>query len=178
MKFCGVQHVHYHLFDFENSEVKNVEKQTYQKHIINQLHGTQAYDYCFEFRKVIALQSYCYLLNVLEKYNKNYIKNIKFPIFESKDNKVVLANHTLMQLNILSEKNEHGTESSILSLLNKVSISPGGPLGPSRPLSPCCPLGPLGPLCPIFEPSGPDGPGKPGKPLNPVSPGLPCSFLR
>jgi len=125
MRFCGVQHVHYHIFDFENSEVKNVEKQTYQKHIINQLHGTQAYDYCFEFRKVIALQSYCYLLNVLEKYNKNYIKNIKFPIFESKDNKVVLANHTLMQLNILSEKNEHGTESSILSLLNKTKTSMG-----------------------------------------------------
>ena len=89
------------------------------------MHGSQSYDYCFEFRKLFAIQTYCFLLNFLEKYNKSHLDKIKFPVFENNNNKMVLANHTLMQLNILSLKEEYGKVSSVMSLLNKTRTCMG-----------------------------------------------------
>jgi len=125
VKFCGIQNIHIHYIDIDNQEVKNVEKQTYQKHIIEKLHGEYSYHSCFEFRKVVALQTYCFLLGFLEKYNKSHLERIKFPVFENNENKVILANHTLMQLNILCDKQEYGKESSVLTFLNQTKTSMG-----------------------------------------------------
>ena len=125
VSFCGIQNIHIHKFNLDNEIVKNAEKQTYQKYIIEKLHGSQSYDYCFEFRKLFAIQTYCFLLNFLEKYNKSHLDKIKFPVFENNNNKMVLANHTLMQLNILSLKEEYGKVSSVMSLLNKTRTCMG-----------------------------------------------------
>ena len=125
IKFCGLQNIHCHYFDVDNDEIKNVKKQTYQKHIIEKLHGNGTYDICFEFRKVFALQSYCVLLNFLEKCNKSYTKNIKFPVCENNGMDVILANHTLEQLNIVCNTEKYGKESSVFSLLNKTKTNMG-----------------------------------------------------
>lgn len=125
IRFCGIQNIHIHKFNFDNSIVKNAEKQTYQKYIIERLHGLGSYEHCFEFRKIVAIQCYCFLLNFLEKYNKSHLEKIKFPIFENNNDKMMLANHTLMQLNIISVKEEHGKLSSVMSLLNKTKTCMG-----------------------------------------------------
>ena len=125
MQFCGIQDIHNHNYTFSDKLVKNVEKQTYQRTIIENTFGVDSYDKCFEFRKLIAMQSFCFLLDFINSYNSGHLSNIKFPVFEDLENKMKLANHTLMQLNIVSTSEGQGEFGSVLSMLNKTRTSMG-----------------------------------------------------
>lgn len=96
----------------------NCEKQNFQEEFIDKIYGSNSFSSKSEFREnQLINQSLCFLLNFVNKHNPLLIKNINYPIFENYNNNLILANHSLKQLNILSENN-NGKLSSVLSFLN------------------------------------------------------------
>jgi len=85
----------------------------------------------------IATQSLVYLLNFIYEHNPNLVSKIQEPVFENMSERLILANHSLRQLNILDDGNAGGSGSgsggasvsarlsSVLSLLNH-TITPMG----------------------------------------------------
>ena len=77
----------------------------------------------------IATQSLVFLLNFIYEHNPNLVSKIQEPIFENKSERLVLANHSLRQLNIIDDENSIGTRktriSSVMRLLDH-TITPMG----------------------------------------------------
>lgn len=71
----------------------------------------------------ICLRSLCFVLNYLNNYNTNLIKEINSPIMDKSSENVLLANQTLTQLDIFN--NRKGNNSNILSLLNECKTPVG-----------------------------------------------------
>ena len=100
--------------------VKNAEKQNYQQELIKQFYPnkndeivlSKLQDYC------IATQSFIYLLDFTYRHNPNLINNISEPLFENYTERLVLANHSLKQLNIIPDNRFSGKYSCVSNLLN------------------------------------------------------------
>jgi len=107
--------------------IENCQKQNYIVHTLSSFFGEETYQICTEFRDHnFATQSFCYLLSFLQQHNPDIVKKIKIPIFNNTSSRMVLANHTLKQLNIIYDNSdEKNTYSSVLTLLNKC-ITPMG----------------------------------------------------
>jgi DNA mismatch repair ATPase MutS len=68
------------------------------------------------FEKTVAFQSLCFLLNYVSQHNPSLTSLLREPEIERHDS-LVLANHSLKQLNILDGEYK-GEYSSVLKLLN------------------------------------------------------------
>jgi len=102
-------------------------KQTYISHILNTFFGG---DNIREFNQyTIATQAFCYLIHFIQCHNPDLVRKISYPVFHNLSSKMVLANHTLKQLNIIEDGTEDakhsGKLSSIISLLNKCCTAIG-----------------------------------------------------
>ena len=102
-----------HTFDYSSDWVKNVSKQKYQQEIIKTFFNNDIFT---EWN--VSTQSYCFLIQFIYKHNPNLIKKLRPPIFENSNYKLNLANHSLKQLNIISDSRHSGKLSSISALLN------------------------------------------------------------
>ena len=114
----------------QRKKVKRCSEQTYIKQIIASFYNEETYNICNEFqRDAIATQAFCYLLNFIQEHNPNLVKRISIPEFDNTSTRMILANHTLNQLNIIddniSNSKQYGNVSSVLSLLNKCSTPMG-----------------------------------------------------
>ena len=96
---------------------KNCEKQKYQEELLQKYYKNSQYSVDFN-KYCIATQSFCFLLDFVNSHNSNLVNNISYPIFENLTDKLVLANHSLKQLNILSDERYNGKYSCILNLLD------------------------------------------------------------
>lgn len=118
-----------HMHSFTEEKVKNVSKQKYIDYILNATFGLETFQICAEFAYyVYATQSFCFLLNFIQEHNAHLMKKIKMPIFKNATKKMILANHTLKQLNIITDHSNDdakGNLSSVLSFLNKCNTSIG-----------------------------------------------------
>ena len=104
----------------------NYEKQKFQEGLIDKIYGIGSYLEKHEFREyAFANQSLCFLLDFIYKHNPSLVKDIDYPIFENHSNKLVLANHSLKQLNIISDQRYNGKLGCIANLLNNC-ITNGG----------------------------------------------------
>ena len=103
----------YHSFDYSSDWVKNVSKQKYQQEIIKTFFNDEIFT---EWN--VSTQCYCFLIQFIYKHNPNLIKKLRVPIFENSNFKLTLANHSLKQLNIISDSRHSGKFSSLVSLLN------------------------------------------------------------
>ena len=104
----------------------NCEKQKFQESLVDKLYGVGSFREKPEFYQYpIANQSLCFLLDFVEKHNPNLIKDISLPDFENQSEKLVLSNHSLQQLNIISDNNYSGKLSSVASMLNNCITSIG-----------------------------------------------------
>jgi DNA mismatch repair protein MutS len=120
--------VSFHTIDIQSDKIKNVSKQTYIEEILNKQFGDETYQNCVEFNHfIIATMAFCYLLDFIYLHNRNLVKNISLPVFNNSYDRVILANHTLKQLNILEDGvgNKTGNLSSVLSFLNNCNCSIG-----------------------------------------------------
>lgn len=120
--------------DKENKEqakkLKRCTEQKYITQIITSFYKEETYNVCTEFqRDTLATQAFCYLLNFIQEHNPNLVKRISIPDFDNTSTRMILANHTLSQLNIIddtiSNSKQYGNVSSVLSLLNKCSTPMG-----------------------------------------------------
>lgn len=114
-----------------NAKTEKCSQQKYIQHILSTFYGEETLQICSEFKNnIIATQSFCFLLNFIQEHNPNLVKNIGLPVFNNTTDQVLLANHTLKQLNIIednsNEDRKHtGNLSSVLSFLNKCCSSLG-----------------------------------------------------
>ena len=99
---------------------KNAEKQIYQEEVIKKFYKNINYDIILNNLQnySIAIQSLVFLLDYIYKHNPNLIYNLCEPIFENYTNRLLLANHSLKQLNIIQDNRYSGKYSCVLNLLN------------------------------------------------------------
>ena len=105
----------------------NCEKQTYQVELLNKFYkicDIPSFMGIFN-DNVYATQSFCYLLDFIYQHNPNLIYKISEPTLENTSKRLILANHSLKQLNIIDDDNYKGKYSSVVKMLNEC-ITPMG----------------------------------------------------
>ena len=105
---------------------ENCERQKFQETLIDKIYGVGSFREKTEFYDYpIANQSLCFLLDFVQKHNPKLLNDINLPEFENHCDKLVLANHSLKQLNIISDNNFSGKHASVSSMLNNCITSIG-----------------------------------------------------
>ena len=110
-----------------NKRAINCEKQIYQTQLLSKFYkfnDINAFMMIFNER-VYASQSFCYLLDFIYQHNPNLVYKISEPTIENDNSKLILANHSLKQLNIIDDDNYSGKYSSVVKMLNEC-ITPMG----------------------------------------------------
>ena len=135
LQYIGVASRVVHLMSpatTEDSETKLIldrcRQQKYVRHILASFFQEDTYDICEEFRQyVVGTQSYCYLLHFIQERNPNLVRKIVLPRFDNQSKNMVLANHTLRQLNIIDDNamESSGSIKSVSSFLNKCCSAVG-----------------------------------------------------
>lgn len=122
------------------TKIKNCEKQTYIQSILSTYFDNQNIYFQYDDfqRNPTSTQSFCYLLDFIKEHNINLIRKIAIPTFTNTSNRMVLANHTLRQLNIINDNSNSGAGvfSSVLSFMNRCSTSIGKRLFQRKLLNP------------------------------------------
>jgi DNA mismatch repair protein MutS len=116
--------------DVNNVNVKraiNCEKQIYQTQLLKKFYK---FDDIVSFMSIFceniyATQSFCYLLDFIYQHNPNLVYKISEPTIANDSNQLILANHSLKQLNIIDDDNYGGKYSSVVKMLNEC-ITPMG----------------------------------------------------
>lgn len=129
IQFCGIHTMNIQKINVLSpsadklDKIKNGSNQKYIRHILSDYFGNETYDVCSEFQSLnIATQSFCYLLNFIKEHNPDLVRRIALPEFNNTSNRLILANHTLLQLNIIDDSNngkQCGQLSSVMNFLNK-----------------------------------------------------------
>jgi DNA mismatch repair protein MutS len=130
LQFIGIKSQSIHIVNLrktdDNEKVLNCAKQKYIKHILTTFFGEESVNVCSEFdTHSIATQAFCYLMNFLQEHNPHLVRKIAIPTFNNTSDRMILANHTLKQLNIIDDfsldSKRNAQLSSVLSFLNKYS---------------------------------------------------------
>ena len=108
-------------------QAKNAEKQTYRKEVMEKFFSFHVSNAIFQSQSLyeFAIQSYTFLLHFVYEHNPHLTSKIEEPQFENRSDRIVLANHTLEQLNIIDGKEGGGSNSSVFRLLNKCKTQMG-----------------------------------------------------
>jgi DNA mismatch repair protein MutS len=103
------------------------EKQNYQSEIINSFFDNITDEIFFgQYQTyVIATQAFCFLLDFVKRHNPNLVNKISPPIFENCSERLVMANHSLSQLNIINDNRHKGKLGSVSSFLNNCVTNMG-----------------------------------------------------
>lgn len=99
--------------------ITRCECQKYQKEIIQQHYPHLSKNLLLDtfFEKVIAFQSLCFLLDYVTQHNPGLTHQLSDPNLDQLSQSLVLANHSLKQLNMIDQEYV-GPYSSVLTLLN------------------------------------------------------------
>ena len=135
LQYSGI-HCKIHILANSKTTVVNCTKQKYIKHVLSAFYGEESYDICSEFQEhPVATQSFCYLLHFIQEHNPELVRKISIPDFNNTSNRLLLANHTLKQLNII-DMGASGAHSSVLTFLNRCVTSMGKRLFQTHLLNP------------------------------------------
>jgi DNA mismatch repair protein MutS len=125
---CNLIHrVHLTSENETGIKARNCEKQTYQHEILRRFYGLKLVkdDISLFNEHNVATQSFCFLLDFMYQHNPHLVNKIHKPVFENCSKRLVLANHSLKQLNIIDDQNYNGRHSSVLKMLN-LCLTPMG----------------------------------------------------
>jgi DNA mismatch repair protein MutS len=127
IQFIKLDSIKTHILDMTTDKIKRVECQSYQKTILEKFFPYNISEAIFKnsLEFTYGVQSYIYLLNFVYEHNPNLTNKINEPVIENKSERMLLANHSLEQLNILPDKNYTGKLSSISDFLNNCITSMG-----------------------------------------------------
>lgn len=109
------------LKNIDDDDVINCEKQTYQKEILSKIFNSISCIDTFEFAK----QSFCMIINSILLQNSHIINKIKEPEIYTMDGSVLLGNHSLKQLNIISNTSNNKLASICDFYMNSCKTSMG-----------------------------------------------------
>jgi len=106
---------------------KNAEKQIYQKEILKKFYPSIIEQDSFQAfpTHFVATQAFCFLLDFVYQHSPNLVKQLAEPVFENYTDKLVLANHSLYQLNMIDDSRHTGKLRSVSSLLNNCVTTMG-----------------------------------------------------
>jgi DNA mismatch repair protein MutS len=120
-----------HLVDMQSApqshpfyiQAKNCQKQTYRKEMLGKFFSFHVCNSIFQSYSAyeFSIQSFTFLLHFMHEHNPHLTHKITEPEFENKSDRMVLANHTLEQLNIIDafgSGSKIGKCSSVYRLLN------------------------------------------------------------
>jgi len=114
IQYAGIQCTTIHRISSLCEKAINCAKQTYIRHILTKLFGEESHSMCAEFNTcAMATQSFCYLTDFIQEHNPGLIHKISIPLFNNTSDRMVLANHTLSQLNMI------GGTISVSNFMNK-----------------------------------------------------------
>jgi DNA mismatch repair protein MutS len=131
VQYSGIQCQTIHKISAtQDTKAIRASEQTYIRHMISQLYDADAYQTCAEFQEYsIATQAFCYLLDFIQEHNPDIVRSVSLPQFDNAANTVLLANHTLKQLNIIDDLSQDGKKqghlSSVHGFLNKCKTPMG-----------------------------------------------------
>jgi len=116
--------------DEHSIQANNCDNQTYQKEILLKFYeDIKDFESYMESSQLsqnpFALKSLCFLLDFIWQHNANLTNKLQRPKFDNIDNRLLLANHSLRQLNIVSIGGNKGKHSSVETLINKC-VTPMG----------------------------------------------------
>lgn len=132
-----IENIHFYTDDIK---VKNAEKQLYIETILDSQFGANTFSLNQTFgttfyNTMVATQAFCFLLDYVKERVPELVKRIQLPTFHG-DKKMILANHTLIQLSILQEVHNDNTTTSVLQWLNKCHTPMGKRLFKERIVHP------------------------------------------
>jgi len=106
---------------------QNAEKQIYQKEILKRFYPHIMDPEFFQASPThfVAKQAFCFLLDFVNQHSPNLVKKLAEPVFENYTDKLVLANHSLYQLNMIDDARHTGKLRSVSSLLNNCVTTMG-----------------------------------------------------
>lgn len=135
VNFIECSNVTLHKIDIQNKSTPQslsairCEKQQVQYEILLQCYPSYDIDVLIEecgFREnYIAWNAVTFLIDFIYEHNKKLLEKIKFPEKEFSSNHLHLANHSLKQLNIISDNRYVGKKGCVLDFMNN-SITPMG----------------------------------------------------
>jgi len=116
----------------------NCEKQIYQKELLTKFYEISDFDAFYQnfYENTIATQAFCFLLDFIYQHNPYLVNKISDPKFENCSDRLILANHSLKQLNIVDDHNYTGKYSSVEKMLNVCITSMGKRRFSNRLLNP------------------------------------------
>ena len=126
-----------------HGQLQKSKKQVYQREIMSRFFGDASLHSlipCTTYE--CATQALTYLLNFVHEHNPQLVHRIAEPAFENCSDRMVLANHSLKQLNIIDDdngaKSGAGKCSSVYRLLNNCMTPMGARHFRTRLLNPSC----------------------------------------
>jgi DNA mismatch repair protein MutS len=128
IQYAGIHSKKVHMVDENTTQSQNCAKQVYQKEVYTKFYGKENIDTLLNdiYNNNMASQTLCYLLNFIHQHNPSLLNKIKMPVFDNNfSNRLVLANHSLKQLNIIDDGTYKGKQSSLCKLLNEC-VTPMG----------------------------------------------------
>jgi DNA mismatch repair protein MutS len=134
ISFCNIKSKSLHLVNLNDTQeskilirASNVQKQRYQTELLNKFYNVIDINSFMEifYENVYATQAFCYLLDFVYQHNQNLTNKLSEPIFENNSDRLILANHSLKQLNIIGDHNFTGKYSSVSKMLNVCITSLG-----------------------------------------------------
>lgn len=129
-----------HRLDSTNDTVQKSKKQVYQREVMARFLGPVGPGLLQFTTYEFATQALTYLLNFVHEHNPHLVQSIAEPAFENSSDRMVLANHSLKQLNIIDDDNgsHKGKCSSVCKLLNNCMTPMGARHFRARLLNPSC----------------------------------------
>ena len=135
IQFSGIQCGNVYRISLDNKndpfyvEVKNCEKQTYQEAQFNHFYHITDYSSFVHSLQLeeypIATYSFCFLLEFIKQHNPALVKKIHEPVIDNINNHLMLANHSLQQLNIIDNHQHKGICSSVMNFMNHCKTAMG-----------------------------------------------------
>ena len=131
--FVGLEQSKMHLVDLGQLNpksaldtcVKNAEKQIYQMETFKKFFPQlSAIPEMFPTHSS-AIQAFCLLLDFVDQHNPNLVRKLSEPVFENYTDRLLLANHSLSQLNIIDDARHTGRLRSVSMLLNNCVTTMG-----------------------------------------------------
>jgi len=124
MQYIGIENckIHNILVNDETTLGKNAlnaEKQIYQAKVFSQFFPDKEDIFKSNYTEhFIAMQSFTFLLDFVYQHSPHLVNKLTMPEFHMYTEKLILANHSLKQLNMLDDDRHIGKCKSVASLLN------------------------------------------------------------
>lgn len=126
-----------HRLDSSDARVQKAKRQVYQREITARFFGSVGSQLMQFATYEFATQAFAYLLNFVHEHNPHLVHRIAEPVFENCSGRMVLANHSLKQLNIIDDDTApKGKCSSVYKLLNNCMTPMGARHFRTRLLNP------------------------------------------